>query len=78
MKRLLLTLVCGTFLSAAAMAADPYEKWLTLQQQRGIEIEMIRVASEKPLVETKETDVEVANVLEELEAIEAANSDTDD
>ncbi len=78
MKRLILTFVCGVFSSAAAMADDPYEKWLTLEQQRGMEIEMIRVASEKPLVETKETDAEVASILEELEAIEEEDSATED
>lgn len=77
MKRLLLAFVCGSFLSAAAMAADPYEKWLTLQQQRGMVIENIRVASEKTLVTTKETDAEVASILEELEAIEEESSDTE-
>lgn len=78
MKRVLLTFVCGGLLSAAAMAADPYEKWLTLQQQRGMEIEMIRVASEKPLVAIEETDAEVANILEELKAIEGEDAEIED
>jgi len=66
--------VCGGFFTSAAMAADPYETWLTKQNQRGMEIELIRVASEKPLVTTEETDVEVASILKELEAIEEETS----
>lgn len=76
MKKLLLALTCYGFLSAAAMAADPYETWLTLQQQRGTKIETIRVANEKPLLATEETDVEVAGILEELEAIEEESGDS--
>lgn len=75
MKRLLLVCVCGGFLSAAAVAADPYEEWLTKQIQRGTEIELIRVASEKPLVATEESDAEVASILNEVEAIEDEISD---
>ncbi len=76
MKRLLL-LVCvgGGFVSSAAVAADPYEKWLTTQNQRGTEIELIRVASEKPLVATEESDAEVASILKEVEALEDESSD---
>jgi len=73
MKRLLLLCLCGGFagfFASAAMAADPYEEWLTTQSQRGTEIEMIRVASEKPLVETLESDAEVESILKEAEAIE--------
>ena len=70
MKKLLLALTCCGFLSATAVAADPYETWLTLQQQRGTEIELIRVANEKPLLAIEETDSEVASILEELVAIE--------
>jgi|GEM_PF-3499875 len=77
MKRLLLVCVCGGFFTSAAMAADPYEKWLTKQSQRGLEIELIRVASEKPLIATQETDAEVANILKELEAIEEETSDSE-
>lgn len=71
MKRLLLVCICGGALSSAALAADPYERWLAIQSQRGTEIELIRVASEKPLVVTEETDPEVADILEDLEAIES-------
>ena len=73
MKKLLLLCMCGGcsgLFASAAMAADPYEKWLTTQSQRGTEIEMIRVASEKPLVETQESDAEVESILKEVEAIE--------
>jgi len=70
MKRLLLACVCGGIFSSAAMAANPYEEWLTVQSQRGTEIELIRVASEKHLVTTEETDAEVASILEEAEALE--------
>ena len=75
MNRLLLMCVCGGIVSSAAMAADPYETWLTMQSNRGTEIELIRVASEKPLVVTEETDAEVANILKEVEAFEEEVSD---
>ncbi|MDJ0710911.1 MAG: hypothetical protein QNJ14_10990 [Woeseiaceae bacterium] len=78
MKKLLLICVCGGFLPLAALAADPYEVYLTKQSQRGTEIELIRVASEKPLVEAVETDAEVAKILEEVEALEAEASDHED
>ena len=74
MKRLLLFCICGGFLSSAALAADPYGEWLTMQSQRGIEIELIRVADEKPLVAKDESDAEVASILEEVEAIEEEDS----
>ena len=57
------------------MAADPYEEWLTMQSHRGTEIEFIRVASEKPLVATEETDAEVTSILKEVEALEEEISD---
>ena len=77
MKRLLFVCVfCGIF-SSVAMAQDPYEKWLTMQSFRGTEIELIRVASEKPLVATEETDAEVASILEEVEALEEEISDNE-
>lgn len=75
MKRLLLVCICGGLFSASAIAAEPYENWLKQQSQRGVEIELIRVASEKPLVATEETDPEVAAILEEVEAIEEEASD---
>jgi len=77
MKRLLLVCVCGGLLTSAAMAADPNNNWLAKQSQRGIEIELIRVASEKPLVATEETDAKVASILKELEAIEEETSNTE-
>ena len=70
MKRLVLMFVVGSVCSAVAIAADPYEDWLTKQNQRGTEIEYIRVASEKPLLATEEADQEVASILEEVEIIE--------
>ena len=70
MRRLLMICVCSGLFAAPAMAADPYETYLTQQQERGVEIEMIRVANEKPLVESEVADEEVANILEEAEALE--------
>ena len=78
MKRLLLVCVCGGLFSATAVAADPYGSWLEQQRQRGVEIELIRVASENPLVATEESDPEVAAILEEVEAIEEETSDLED
>jgi hypothetical protein len=74
MNRLLLVYVCCGVFSSAAMAENVYERWLTLEEFRGTEIELIRVASEKPLVTTEETDAEVASILKELEAIEEETS----
>ena len=78
MKRLLLACIGAGFCSSAALAADPYEVYLTQQEQRGTEIELIRVASEKPLVETEETDADVAKILEEAEAIDEEAADRAD
>lgn len=75
MKKLLFVCVFGSFYSLAAVAADPYEEWLTKQNQRGTEIEYIRVANEKPLLATEETDREVESILVEVEAIEENASD---
>ena len=75
-KRLIVLTGCG-LMSAAAMAADPYETWLTIQQQRGTEIELIRVANDKPLLAIEETDAEVAGILEELDAIEEESNDSE-
>ena len=77
MNRLLLACVCCGFFSSAAMAQDAYVEWLEMQSFRGTEIELIRVASEKPLVTTEETDAEVASILKELEAIEEETSNTE-
>jgi hypothetical protein len=70
MKRLVLMIVVGSVCSAAAIAADPYEDWLTNQNQRGTEIEYIRVATEKPLLAVEEADQEVASILDEVATIE--------
>ena len=67
--------ICGGLFSASAIAAETYENWLKTQSQRGVEIELIRVASEKPRVATEETDPEVAAILDEVEAIEEEASD---
>ena len=75
MKRLLLVCVCGGFASSAAMAQDPYERWLTTQSLRGMQIEEIRVANEKPLAAVEETDAEVASILAEVEMLEDDSSD---
>ena len=78
MKKLLIVSVCGGLVSTAALAADPYEEYLTRQKQRGVEIEQIRVASEKPLVAAEESDADVAKILQEVEELEADASDSTD
>ena len=78
MKKLMLICIGSGFLASAALAADPYEAYLKKQDQRGTEIELIRVASEKPLVDTEETDADVAKILEEAEAIDEKSSDSED
>ena len=75
MKRLVLVIACGGFLSSAAIAAEHYEIYLAQQQQRGTEIEMIRVTSKKALVETEESDADVAKILDEAEALDEEISD---
>lgn len=75
MTKLLLVFVLSSVYSLVAVAADPYEQWLTMQSQRGTEIELIRVANEKPLLASEETDQEVASILEEVEALEKDISD---
>lgn len=75
MIRLLLACICCGSFSSVAMAADPYDKWLTKQNFRGTEIELIRVASEKPLLKTEESDAEVASILKEVEELEEEISD---
>lgn len=78
MTRLLIVCVsCGLF-SSMANAADYYDRWLTTQNTRGMEIETIRVASEKPVVATVATDAEVASILEEIEEIEAIEEEDSD
>lgn len=78
MKKLVLVLISGCLFSAAAVAADSYERWIELQQRRGVDIEIIRVASEKPLVATEETDEEVAGILEEAEEFDGVASNTEE
>ena len=77
MRKLILVCIGSGFLASAALAADPYEVYLKKQSQRGTEIELIRVASEKPLVDTEENDAEVAEILEEAEAIDEKSSDSE-
>lgn len=75
MNKLVLVCVGCVFFPSVAMAEDTYERWLTMQNFRGTEIELIRVASEKPLVATEETDAEIARILKEVEALEEEISD---
>lgn len=69
MSRLLICICSGLFASAA-MAETLVNQWLERLEDRGTEIEIIRVASEKPLVATEESDTEVASILKEAEALE--------
>ena len=77
MRKLLLVSFCGGMLSSPIVMADPYQDYLDTQNQRGIKIELIRVANEKPLVGSEETDEEVAAILDEIESLEA-DSESDD
>ena len=74
MNRLLICICCG-LLSSAALAATPVNQWLQRLEDSGARIEVIRVASEKALVATEETDAEVASILKEAEALESEISD---
>ena len=74
MNKLLMCICCGLF-SSTALAATPYEQWLMVHNERGTEIELIRVTSEKSLVATEETDAEVASILKEVEALEEEIND---
>ena len=49
--------------------------WLDRLDNRGVQIEVIRVANEKELVAIEETDAEIESILQEVEAIE---SETDE
>jgi hypothetical protein len=74
MNKLLVLVGCG-LLSSIALADIPVNQWLDRLDDRGAEIEVIRVASEKPLVATKETDAEVESILREAEALENETSE---
>ena len=75
MRKLLVCIFCG-LLSSSALAEMPVNAWLERLAYRGVEIEHIRVMSEKRLVALKETDAEVDSILEEAKQLES-NSDKD-
>ena len=73
MKKLLLVSVFGGLLGSTAMADDVYYEYETIPSKNGDRravIEMIRVTSQKAVVETEESDEEVASILKELDALE--------
>ena len=74
MKKLLACICCVMF-GSTAMAEIPVNQWLDRLADRGTQIEIIRVASEKNLVAAEETDAEIATILEEAEALEEDTSD---
>lgn len=76
MNKLLVCICFGTF-SSAAMADVSANQWLERLDDRGVEIELIRVASEKPLVDVKEDDADVDNILKEAAALENDASASD-
>lgn len=70
MNRLLVSIGCGVFCSAA-LAETPQNLWLQRLEDSGARIEVIRVANEKALLATEATDAEVENILEKAEALES-------
>lgn len=81
MKKALLVLAVGGLVSSAAVADDSVELVETVphkDKDRRVAIEMIRVTSKKEVVEIKETDADVKDILDELDALEEdiAESDT--
>jgi len=69
MRKLLMFICCG-LLSSTAFAGVDVNTWLDRVEDRGAQIEVIRVTSEKPLVAIEETDAEIESILQEVEAIE--------
>jgi len=78
MKKLFIACMCCGLLASAAMAAEPYDRILTKLEQRGVQIEIIRVANEKSVVDVEETDEEVADILAELDALEKGLAEDDE
>lgn len=68
-------LICFGLFTSVALAETPVNQWLETLEDRGVEIELIRVASEKPPVAVVETDEEVESILKTAEALEKEISD---
>lgn len=81
MKKVLLVLAFGGLMSSAAMADDSVELVETVPHKdsdRRVVIEMIRVSSQKEVIESEETDAEVKSILDELDALEEGVAESDE
>ena len=69
MRKILICICAGLF-STAAFAEMPVNSWLDRVDDRGAQIEFIRVTSERTLVAAPETDPDIERILMEVEALE--------
>lgn len=69
MRKMLICICCGLF-STAVLAEVPVNAWLERVEDRGSQIEFIRVTSERTLVATPDSDTDIERILSEVEAIE--------
>ena len=77
MKKLLMVCLAGGLMSSAAFADELVETVPSKDKDRRAVIEMIRVTSEKEVVEIEETDADVKDILDELDALEEDVAESD-